>query len=204
MTPLKGKQMEEKNAIIEQILEIELAMFLGVPTAHRYSCQEDPESFRIHRKAQFAAWSAPTLESYLMDLLRAGEEKRNLVAVKYARMDDLLPRENFSPLIGTIVELALEGQKRFVADYPCLMRGGRPLGTEEDSPGLTSFETYLRGELETYSDKTLELLYGDMLELRNSGSSLSEATYRNLARQWGFESLDMLEETLRKKYDKPG
>ncbi len=193
--------MEENSILIERILEIELDMFLSVPTTHRYSCQEDPEGFRVHRRAQFAAWSAPTLGSYFRDLLRARAEKRNLVAVKYARMDDLLPCENFSPLIAKIVEMALEGQKRFVIDYPCLMRGGRPLNKAEDSPGVTSFETYLRAELETYSEETLELLHGDMLSLQKSGTSLSEATYGKLARQWGFESLDALEGALRKKLD---
>jgi hypothetical protein len=191
--------MERKREITEQILEVELAMFISVPTAHRYSCQEDPESFKLHRRAQFAAWSIPTLESYLVDLLRARDTDCNLVALKYARMDDLVPRENFSPCINLIVDLALEGQRRFIADFPFLMRGGRPLSKEEDVPGLTSFETYLRGELETYSERTLELLYGDMLALQESGSNLSEATYRNLAGQLGFESLESLEETLRKK-----
>lgn len=193
--------MEEKNILIERILEIELGMFLSVPTSHRYSCQEDPEGFRVHRRAQFAAWSAPTLESYFRDLLRAREEERNLVAFKYARMDDLIPCENFSPLIAQIVEMALEGQKRFVADYPCLMRGGRPLNKAEDVPGVTSFETYLRAELETYSEATLELLCRDMLALRKSGTSLSAAIYGHLARQWGLETLDALEEALRKKLD---
>lgn len=191
--------MKRKREITEQILEVELAMFISVPTAHRYSCQEDPESFKLHRRAQFAAWSIPTLESYLMDLLRARDTDCNLVALKYALMDDLVPRENFSPCINLIIDLALTGQRRFVADFPCLMRGGRPLSKEEDVPGLTSFETYLRGELETYSESTLELLYGDMLALQASGTSLSEATYRNLAAHLGFDSLESLEETLRKK-----
>lgn len=191
--------METRNIIIEQILELELAMFLSVPTAHRYRCQEDPESFKLHRQAQFAAWSAPTLESYLIDLQRAKAAERNLLAIKYARMDNLLPRENFSPAIDTIVPLALQGQKAFITRHPYLMQGGRPLAKEQDAPGQTSFETYLRGELETYSDKTLDLLHGDMLALQESGSSLSEATYRHLAKQWGFDSLETLEQTLRDK-----
>lgn len=193
--------MERKREITEKILEMELAMFLSVPTAHRYNCQEEPESFKLHRRAQFAAWSIPTLESYLVDLLRARDADCNLVAIKYARMDDLVPRENFNPCINLIVDLALTGQRRFVADFPFLMRGGRPLSKKEDVPGLTSFETYLRGELETYSESTLELLYGDMLALQASGSSLSDAAYRNLAAQLGFDSLESLEETLRKKHN---
>ncbi len=193
--------MERKREITEKILEVELAMFLSVPTTHRYSCQEEPESFKLHRRAQFAAWSIPTLESYLVDLLRARDADCNLVAVKYARMDDLVPRENFCPCINLIVDLALTGQRRFIADFPSLMRGGRPLSKEEDVQGLTSFETYVRGELETYSESTLELLYGDMLALQASGSSLSEATYRNLAALLGFDSLESLEEALRKKHN---
>jgi hypothetical protein len=193
--------METRRILTEQILELELAMFLTVPTTHPYGCQQDPENFKLHRRAQFAAWSIPTLESYLIDLQRAKADGRNLPAIKYARMDNLLPCENASPFIDAIVDLALSGQKQFVADYPCLMRGGRPLHKELDAPGLTSFETYLRGELETYSEETLELLYCDMVALHKSGLSLSEATYRNLARQWGFESLESLEETLRKKFN---
>jgi hypothetical protein len=195
--------METRETIIDQILALELAMFLSVPTEHRYLCQENPENFKVHRRAQFAAWSNPTLESYLIDLQSAKTGKRNLLAIKYARMDDLLPRENFSPTIEAIVDLAVQGQKQFIARYPCLMRGGRPLSRQEDTPGLTSFETYLRGELETYSEKTLKLLHDDILALQKSGSSLSETTYRNLAKQWGFDSLEILEKTLQEKNHSP-
>jgi hypothetical protein len=193
--------METRNLVTEQILELELPMFLSVPTTHRYSCQEDPDSFKLHRRAQFAAWSAPALESYLIDLQRAKAANRNLLAIKYARMDNLLPCENVSPLIDAIVDLALAGQKQFIASFPYLMRGGRPLSKQEDAPGLTSFETYLRGELETYSEKTLQLLHSDMIGLHQSGSSLSEATYRYLAGQWGFDRLETLEKTLKQKAD---
>lgn len=195
--------METLRLLTTQILELELAMFLSVPTTHRYRCQEDPESFKLHRMAQFAAWSAPSLESYLMDLQRAKAADRNLLAIKYARMDNLLPCENFSPRIDTITELALTGQKQFIADFPFLMRGGRPLSKQADAPGLTSFETYLRGELETYSEKTLELLLSDMQALQRCGSNLSEATYRYLAGQWGFDSLENLEKTLQEKAKQP-
>ena len=73
------------------------------------------------------------------------------------------------------------------------------MSRQEDAPGLTSFETYLRGELETYSEKTLQLLHSDMIALQQSGSSLSESTYRYLAGQWGFDSLEALEKTLQEK-----
>ncbi|APG27493.1 hypothetical protein A7E78_06340 [Syntrophotalea acetylenivorans] len=191
--------MEDRIRLTEQILELELAMFLSVPTAQKYRCQEDPEGFKLHRRAQFAAWSPATLESYLDDLQQAKATGRNLLALKYARMDNLVPCENFSVLIDAITDLAVQGQEQFIADYPGLMRGGRPLRQTENAPDLTSFETYLRGELESYSEKTLKRLNQDMLDLQKAGSNLSETIYRFLAKQWGFDSLENLEKTLREK-----
>jgi hypothetical protein len=188
--------VKTSNLLTDQILELELEMFLSVPTAGRANCQEDPDRFKLHRRAQFSAWSAATLQSYLIDLRRAKSVGRNLVTVKYARMDNLLPCENPSPLIDSIVELVMDGQRRVIADYPRLMSGGRPLSEEEAGSGLTSFATYLRCELETYSETTLKLLYRDVLALGQVGSSLSEATYRSLAGLLGFDSLEALEESL--------
>ncbi len=185
------------QTLIGRILALEWDMFQTVSADRRYHCQEDSENFQIHRRAQFAAWSVPTLDSYLQDLKEAHAAGRNLMEIKYARMDDLLPCENFSPRIDAIVSLAVEGQKRFIARYPRLMRGGRPLEESGDGTGLTSFSTYLRGELETYSETTLGLLLGDMLMLQKSGSSLSEVIYSYLAQQWGVDSIDALEKSLK-------
>lgn len=184
------------QTLIGRILALEWEMFQAVSADRRYHCQESPEDFRMHRRAQFAAWSVPTLDSYLQDLKEAHAAGRNLMEIKYARMDELLPCQNFSPRIDAIVGLAVEGQKTFVDRYPCLMRGGRPLDEREDDANLTSFPAYLRGELETYSETTLGLLLGDMLMLKKSGSSLSEAIYGYLAQQLGFDSIDALEKSL--------
>lgn len=182
--------------VTEQILELEHNMFQNVPTTHRYHCQEDAQSFQLHRRAQFAAWSLPTLESYLQDLKEAQDAERNLMAIKYARMDNLVPCENFSPRIDTIVTTVLAGQKQFIEKYPRLMQGGRPVDKDQDSSDMTSFETYLRSELETYSETTLGLLMADMMMLQNEGSNLSEVTYSYLAKQWGYDSIDDLEKSL--------
>ena len=89
--------------ILEKIIELELEMFLAVPADGTYSCQEDPEGFRLHRRAQFSIWSEDTLQSYLDDLYRAKKKAINLMTIKYARMDDLLPAENSNPQIEEIV-----------------------------------------------------------------------------------------------------
>ncbi len=189
---------ENAYALIESILALEWEMFQAVPTACRYSCQEDPENFRLHRRAQFAAWSVPTLESYLLDLRLARTAGRNLMAIKYARMDDRLPRENFSSRIRAIVDLVAQGQKQFIAKFPGLMKGGRPLDDSGGDSDRVSFTTYLKGELETYSETTLGLLLADIQGLQKMKSSLSEVIYSYLAKQWGYDSLDDLEKGLQK------
>jgi hypothetical protein len=189
--------MEQRKQLISQIVDLELSMFLSVPTSHLYRCQEDPENFSLHRRVQFAAWSIPTLKSYLIDLQKAYHDGCNLMTIKYARMESLLPCQNNSELIDIIIELVLAGQKEFIASYPNLMRRGRPLLSKNDSNDLTSFETYLRSELETYSENTLKLLHDDILILNKSGSSLSESIYNELASQWGFHSLDELEKLIK-------
>ena len=197
---MKGVDMTGKQEVIEQILALELKMFLAVPTTHKYSCQENPEGFKLHRRAQFAAWSRATLESYLNDLHQAEKDGQNLLTVKYARMENMLPRCNFSTLIETVGDMIMEEQRVFISNYPYLMLRGRPLNEQESQPGLTSFETYLKGELETYSEETLELLHRDILALKENGASFSEKIYQYLAVEWGFESLEKLEKTLRVKY----
>ena len=89
--------MSKKDEIIADILEMELEMFLSVPTDQPYSCQQDPAGFRLHRGAQFSIWAEDTLGSYQDDLRRAREEGTNLMTIKYARMEDLIPRKNFNP-----------------------------------------------------------------------------------------------------------
>jgi len=43
--------------------------------------------------------------------------------------------------------------------YPKLTSKGRPLNSKYDTPNYTSIETYLKGELSSYSIKTLKLYY---------------------------------------------
>jgi hypothetical protein len=64
--------MTAKDRTIEAILEIELQMFLTVNPEPTSGCQEHPESFKLHRRAQFAPWSEEALGSYLEDLHAGG------------------------------------------------------------------------------------------------------------------------------------
>ncbi len=193
--------MSEKERIIDAILEIELAMFLTVNPQQTNSCQEYPESFKLHRRAQFAPWSMETLGSYLEDLREAQEAGINLMRQKYASMQGLFMHQTPDPLIDEIVRLKINWQKEMFRNYPAVMSGARPLSDEGRSAQMTSFETYARGELATYSNRTLKLLHADMLLKLEQGINLSEEVYEYLVRQSGYPSLAEAERRLKQRLE---
>ncbi|MCE5335338.1 MAG: DUF4125 family protein, partial [Desulfobacteraceae bacterium] len=164
-------------------------------------CQEYPESFKMHRLAQFAPWSVQTLSSYLNDLQAAHDTGRNLMRVKYARMQGLIESENAHPLIDEILRLVIGWQKEMFRKYPGIMNGARPLTDEGEADRMTSFATYARGELETYSLRTLRLLHSDMILMQEHGGNWSEAIYDSLVKGSGYASLADAEHRLERARD---
>ena len=181
---------KNKNEIIEEILAIELEMFLSVPTVFKYRCQQYPDHFKLHRRAQFAPWSLPALESYLHDLENIKNAGKNVMTMKYARMDDLVGVLNSNPLVDVITKQHCEWQRAMKAKYPGIISKGRPISSQEDDDSMISFETYMRSELETYSDDTLKLLYADIQEKIAQGINMTEEVYENLVQQLGYRSLE--------------
>ena len=187
--------MSEKERLIEAILEIELRMFLPVNPVRPSAGQDAPAGFRLHRRAQFLPWPEETLASYLEDLRAADGRGENLMRRKYARMQG--PRAENGPDLEEIVSLEMDWQRAMFRDYPAVMSGARPLTDDRTREEMTSFETYTRGELATYSPRTLGLLRRDLLAMRARGESLSEKIYGHLVRALGYASLEDAEKKLR-------
>jgi len=187
----------QKKELIDRILTVELSMFLTVRTVGRAACQDHPEEFRQNRAAQFFTWSEKTLTSYLEDLMAAEEEGKNLMTMKYARMVNQIPCLNDDPLIEKIVAIQTSWQKDLVARYPCLMGRARVIESRQDTDWQTSFETYLRGELETYSGKTLRSLYEDIQRYEQDHQNMNQRLYDFLIKDLGYESLDEAEKAAR-------
>ncbi|WDP93007.1 MAG: DUF4125 family protein [Desulfobacter sp.] len=190
-----------KRELISNILKREWAMFstvndradLDPARKNCPTCRDFPEEFRLHRTAQLMVWSPKTLSLYLKDLEDAQVRQKNLMTYKYARMENLIPKENNSRYIDLIADVLVEWQNAFISKYPGIMSGGRPLTREEDRADIVSFETYLRGELETYSERTLASLYDDILDCRNHGETFPERIYGYLVREKGYDSLNRAE-----------
>ncbi|MCF7943547.1 MAG: DUF4125 family protein [Spirochaetia bacterium] len=178
---------ESKNRTIHRILDIEVDMFLRVPTGEEPSCRSHMEDMKLHRRGQFSTWSEETCESYLNDLREAERKGVNLMTVKYARMDNLIPPYSDNPLIQPITDQFKVWQQDMLRDYPNVMRGARD---------IEGFSNYLKGELETCSGQTLKLLYKDVEGFAARGKNMSVAVYGYLAKQSGYDSLEAMEQAL--------
>ena len=69
--------------------------------------------------------------------------------------------------------------------------------TSEDTPWGTSIETYARGEISTYSDRTVGLLKELYDQIAADHENLSEKTLRNMTVLYGYKSLKEAEERQR-------
>lgn len=201
----------EKKAVIEKIISIEWTMFDAVENiAGRASCQDDYDTFRIMRQSQLEAWNTETLESYLNDLKTAQENGSNLLSEKYAYMMEYTSPDEFEPIRDQLPEIT-EDKKRLIEaivpehvkwleqlapEYPMLVGGGRPIHSSEDEKYDTSFETYLRGELCTYSIETLKKYRRFQEHLLEQGKNMNLDILKNMAREYGYASLEQAEERM--------
>jgi AcrR family transcriptional regulator len=167
-----------KNELLEQVLDREWQMFVRVRSANPAPCQSAPANFRAIRGSLFEMWSEAMLQTYLENLEDALARGRNLLSEKYARMDNLIPALSDNPLIGEIVASEERWQDELRQRYPALYR--RCCRSRDPSGDGREFSVYLRCELETYGERTLQLYHENMIN--------AEALKRNLA----IEALEQL------------
>ena len=195
----------EKEKIIEKILEKEWKYFSNLNNiGGRADCQDNREDFIIMRKSQWETFNEETLLSYLEDL----NSKNNPLFQKYAQMmkynspeeyekiKDILEKasDEKTDLVNKIMFIYMEWEKEFFERYPIFSSMGRPLYSSEDDNIETSIETYLRGELLSYSEKTLELYLNYVIDNKEKNINLAIKNMDNLARMQGFNDSDEVEE----------
>jgi hypothetical protein len=173
-------------------------------------CQRDKETFVIMRKSQFSVWSEQALESYLHDLIDAKEAGINLLANKYAWMmvysspekyEELRGRlpvvtEEMTGLIERIVGIQLEWQRLYARQHPKLAARARPADSSGDTDDGTSVETYLRGELSTYSHRTLSFYMEHIQRLLSQGENMNMLIIAEMVRLYGYPSISAAEQSL--------
>ncbi|MBQ9141789.1 MAG: DUF4125 family protein [Lachnospiraceae bacterium] len=190
--------------LAEQIAQAEFEAFDKVKNfGGRADCQDDWFTFSIMRKSQYLTWNKEMLLQYLYDFTREYAKGHNLVEEKYGRMMESTAPEEYEKLKGhfpiisqekkqiieEIVGLQVKWMEEFATDYPKLAGNARSIHTYEDHMFNTSYETYLRGEISTYSDKMLELYGRYIVEYVRSGQNPARQIMEQSVLMYGYENL---------------
>lgn len=210
--PLKEKKDDSfKTALVNELVSLEWEAFDKVENeGGRADCQDDWNTFSIMRKSQYYTWTEEMLKSYISDFHRANDRGWNLITEKYGRMMESTAPDKFfkikesfpeipevkKEIIEEIVKIQVGWMEEFAAEYPKAAGNARSIHTAEDTPYNTSYETYLRGELSTYSDETLDLYGRFIAQLCRENKNLAKMIMANTAFLYGYASLDELEEKL--------
>lgn len=191
--------------LAEAIVEAEFEAFDKVRNVGgRASCQNDWPTFSIMRKSQYLTWSRDMLIQYLYDFQREASRGHNLIEEKYARMMSSTAPEEYARIEGfltkledgknkiveEIVRMQVSWMEEFEIEYPGLAGNARSIHTNQDTLYNTSYETYLRGELSTYSDKMLELYGRYIVDHASGGRNLAREIMTRSTELYGYRSLE--------------
>lgn len=206
-----------KENLMNQIIEEEWKQFQRVNNqGGRADCQDRPYTFYDMRRSQFIVWPEELLESYYRDLREAGERGDNLIELKYAYMmrrtasdeykkiEKYLPRitEDQQKQIDEIADIHTNWTIEFDKKYPYLAGRSRTETEDIGELGMTSFRTYLTGELATYSRETLGLFFDFTKECQRMGINLTREIRKNIVKNAGYHTLEEAEEALGRRYGK--
>ncbi len=119
----------------------------------------------------------------MADLRQAEVNSRNLMVEKYARMDDRLPPLSTSPLLDEIADAEEAFLHEAQTRYPHVIK----------SNGQGMFRRYLRCELETLSDRSLELYAAQVRRAQQQGRNLVVERHDFLMRLLGKGGIEACE-----------
>lgn len=202
---LAAKSREE---LAGEIARLEFEAFDKVQNeGGRASCQNDWSTFSIMRGSQYLTWDRVMLLQYLYDFHREYHRGHNLIEEKYGRMMESTAPEKYEEIrdhfpelgeekkaiIEQIVGIQVGWMEEFAREYPALAGNARNIHTWEDSADDTSYETYLRGELGTYSDKMLELYGRYVVGYARRGGNIARDIMEKSVKMYGYKSLEEAE-----------
>lgn len=205
------KQQEEHENKVERLVMTEWKAFDKVHNeGGRASCQDDWNTFHIMRKSQYLIWTDEMIDSYQNDFDEAAARGWNLITEKYGRMEKSTAPQEYEQIAATlpavseqkeqiveeIVRLQVGCMEEMAKEYPHVAGTARSIRTNTDTPYNTSYETYLRGELLTYSDQTLSLYGQFMVRLLQENQNPAMMIMKNTAILYGYQSLEELEARL--------
>ncbi|MGL4858240.1 MAG: DUF4125 family protein [Enterobacteriaceae bacterium] len=182
---------EQTLALIKAIIVIEWKQFSRVNNSGgKAQCQNNPTLFCAMRAIQASIWQERTLSSYLNDLRQAEAANINLMTAKYAYMMAETHPSEYQQIAHRLPLISVEKQRLVDLIITVFTQWQTEAGQMLASQSRIDFQpasalTYLRGELLTWSEKTLELCLADVQQARSQG--------RNLAKEILTATLDYYE-----------
>lgn len=206
-----GYSVLSKEKLVTEIAKTEFQAFDKVKNkGGRASCQNDWPTFSVMRRSQYLTWNQTMLLQYIYDFKRELSLGHNLITEKYGRMmESTAPDEyeniknEFPPLsdekkavIEQIVAIQMTMAEEFAKAHPKVFMNARSLHTYEDNLVNTSYETYLRGEISTYSDKMLQLYARYVVECFQTHKNIACMTMENTAMLYGYKDIGEFENSI--------
>ena len=200
-----------REELIKEIIDREWEMFSVLKnTGGVAECQNNKPEFIIMRSGQWDNLPDKILESYKQDLIEAKKAGRNLLEEKYIIMMEysapsefdgvkhLLPNiSNGSlTLIKQIEKIYLDWGDEFENNFPKFSKLCRPLRSSGDIPERASVQTYLIGELSSYSTRTVLFYFDYVTQCVKEGKNLIYITHSDVVKQKGFNSIEEVEAAL--------
>lgn len=175
---------QTREELIQDVIERELVMFLNTKNlGGTASCQENPDMFRHWRWMVFSVMSDEYIASYREDLIEAERVGRNLMTEKYARMDNLIPC--VSPNMDKVRRITATERvwmQELFQEFPLLF-----------PQSLARFDMYFPAEMETLSERSLDLYQACVDKALGVGENLARKRYANFYARMGLGTLEELE-----------
>ena len=173
-----------KEILITDVVSNEWEMFTNTNNiGRRSSCQDQKGNFIASRAAYWNMFDKQVLSSYLNDLSNAKSNKINLAAQKYGYMMESTDPDYFKTikhllvpvsdkklkLVDSIMLIYMKWEESLISSS--LDNKNRVLYKQYDSKYNTSVETYMKGELTSYSEETLSLILAQFLKNVSDGEN---------------------------------
>ena len=200
-----------REELIKEIIDREWEMFSVLKnTGGVAECQNNKPEFIIMRSGQWDNLPDKILESYKQDLIEAKKAGRNLLEEKYIRMMEYSAPSEFEEvkhllpnisngsltLIKQIEKIYLDWGDEFESKFPKFSKLCRPLRSSGDIPERASVQTYLIGELSSYSTRTVLFYYDYVKQCVEKGINLIYVTHTDVVKKKGFNSIEEVESAL--------
>ena len=207
-----GVNAIDRETIIDEIVHLEFDAFDKVQNVGgRAECQNNWPFFYVMRKSQYMTWTDEMLVCIRALWLENKAKGWNMITEKYGRMMEYTSPEEYAAIQGNfptkdertreivnqIAQIQVGWMQEFAKQYPKLAANSRDITSDSDEIDNTSYETYLKGELLTYSEKMLKMYAEFIVRLAREEKNLARMTIENTAHLQGYESLEEAEEKIR-------